>query len=69
MIKIINVYTGKHYGERKTEQAARQFMRNMLLKEAVDTGKKQGVIFVYDAKGTPFFWTYPKHSNATSEGN
>jgi len=53
-VHVVNAYTGKVYGEFELDIEARQFMRNMLLKEtAAPASEDHSVpkIFVYDARG------------------
>ena len=65
MIRIVNAYTGTHYGSAPDVKSAEQFMRNNLLKRAAihdrrlasaeDKGRgEKDVIYVYDACGTKF---------------
>ena len=56
-VHVVNAYTGRVYGEFELDIEARQFMRNMLLKETdAPSSDDRSVpkIFVYDARGTSF---------------
>jgi hypothetical protein len=53
-VHVVNAYTGRVYGEFELDIEARQFMRNMLLKETdAPSSDDRSVpkIFVYDARG------------------
>ena len=56
-VHVVNAYTGRVYGEFELDIDARQYMRNMLLKETdapSDSDNEVPKIFVYDARGTSF---------------
>jgi hypothetical protein len=53
-VHVVNAYTGKVYADFELDIEARQYMRNMLLKETdapTDDDQLVPKIWVYDARG------------------